>query len=100
MSEHVHFWTEDRLLRFTCNPFYCINIHPEMCGEHVPSFTEDEWVRTATQVIEDKGVETFLRTLLHVLGGGYLSADEMAMVDVGMTTPEVMEGLRRTLGMD
>jgi hypothetical protein len=69
-------WTPENILRMLTNPFYCINIAEELCAEHEPMVTEEQWIAAATKLIKESGPETFLKHLLENLKGNYKASGE------------------------
>lgn len=59
-------------LKIFSNPFYAINIDPELTGEHEPMVTKKGWVKVAMKVMKEEGEEKFLKSLLDVLEGKWV----------------------------
>jgi hypothetical protein len=53
------------------NPFYAINITPDLMGEHDPLVSEAQWVAANKKLIEEIGVQAWLEKLLAVLQGDF-----------------------------
>jgi hypothetical protein len=53
------------------NPFYAINITPDLMGKHEPLVSEAQWVADNKKLIEEIGVQARLEKLLAVLQGDY-----------------------------
>jgi hypothetical protein len=59
------------------NPFYAINIEPELALEHEPLASEADWVQANLKLIDEIGAQAWLERLLTVLqGAGPLSPDQ------------------------
>jgi hypothetical protein len=58
------------------NPFYAINITPDLMGEHEPLVSEARWVATNKKLIEEIGAKAWLEKLLAVLQGDYPRSPE------------------------
>jgi hypothetical protein len=69
-------WVPSDIARMLMNPFYAIDINPSLALPHEPLISEEEWIAVNLQMIADIGPESFLRTLLHVLKGGYLAVPD------------------------
>tara|TARA_R100001086_G_scaffold202241_1_gene118375 strand:- start:45 stop:308 length:264 start_codon:yes stop_codon:yes gene_type:complete len=69
------------LRRIIANPFYAINIHPNLATLHEPLLSEDDWVKVGVKSIEENGAEDFLRHLLENLKGNYVASPEGEEVD-------------------
>ena len=54
------------------NPFYCININPNMCEPHPTLVNEADWIKAALVSINELGAEKFLTNLLDNLKGKYV----------------------------
>jgi hypothetical protein len=64
--------TPEGIRRILANPFNCINIAPELCSQHQPTVSEEQWIAAAEKLIAQRGVEAFLTDLLANLKGNYL----------------------------
>jgi hypothetical protein len=53
------------------NPFYAINITPDLIGEHEPLVSEGEWVADNKKLMEEIGAQVWLEKLLAVLQGDF-----------------------------
>jgi hypothetical protein len=59
------------------NPFYAININPDLAAEHEPLVSEAQWLQANLRLIDEIGAEKWLERLLAVLqGGGPRNPDE------------------------
>lgn len=57
--------------RIFSNPFYCINISPELTADHTPLVTEEAWIKANTHLIQTIGAEKWLKELLENLRGNF-----------------------------
>lgn len=64
--------TAEDLKRIFANPFYCIVVDERMCAPHEPIVTEDEWIKSASNLIKEIGAEEFLKNLLENLRGNWV----------------------------
>ncbi len=71
-------WTEEDVARLILNPFYAITIDPTLCLDHEPLVSRDEWVGANANAIRELGPQRYLRLLLDVLEGNYLTSPEPA----------------------
>ncbi|MES9539212.1 hypothetical protein [Actinomadura sp. NPDC000600] len=69
-------WVASDIARLTVNPIYAIEIDPQLASPHEPIVSEEEWVAANLRMIADVGPEAFLRTLLHVLKGGWVAGGD------------------------
>jgi hypothetical protein len=53
------------------NPFYAINIEPDLTAEHEPMVSEAQWVEANLKLIDEIGPQQWLERLLAVLQGDY-----------------------------
>jgi hypothetical protein len=53
------------------NPFYAVTIHPDLEGEHEPIITKQRWIQANARLIDEMGVDQWLRQLLAVLEGNF-----------------------------
>ncbi len=67
MDEGSHKDAEHMLI----NPFYAINITPDLVGEHEPLVSGAQWVAANKKLIEEIGTQAWLEKLLAVLQGDY-----------------------------
>jgi hypothetical protein len=61
-----------------CNPARAVRIAATFGVEHPPLLTEDLWVRGNCNLIAQHGARAWLTTLLRVLGGEFVTADDVA----------------------
>lgn len=52
------------------NPFYAVNISPDLIAKHEPMVSKDTWVKSNVQLIEKMGKEVWLNRLLLILESG------------------------------
>lgn len=64
-------WTAKDVEHLLINPFYAINITPDLMGEHEPLVSEAQWVAANKRLIEEIGTEAWLKRLLAVLQGDF-----------------------------
>ena len=64
-------WTPGDLRALLGNPFYAINIDPQLAEPHEPLVSEDEWIAANARQVEELGPEAYLRNLLSILKGNY-----------------------------
>lgn len=68
--------TVEIVRKIVCNPFYAINIEPDLCIEHPPMVSEEDWVKANINSIKDEGAEAWLKRLLDVLKGNYIISED------------------------
>jgi hypothetical protein len=69
---------EDDATNMFLNPFYAINIEPDLAVEHEPLVSEADWVRPNVKLMEEIGAQEWLERLLAVLqGAGPRNPDEL-----------------------
>ncbi|HZO74970.1 MAG TPA: hypothetical protein VFB60_22375 [Ktedonobacteraceae bacterium] len=61
--------TPEHIQNILINPFYVIQVAPELVETHAPSMRDEEWVRDNSSMIQKTGAEPWLTTLLDVLQG-------------------------------
>ena len=59
--------TPDEIASVIRNPFHAIEIHPVVFGERPAFITEDQWVEANARLIEEEGLERWMRGLLATL---------------------------------
>jgi hypothetical protein len=68
----------DDVTNMFINPFYAINIEPELAAEHEPLVSEADWVRANIKLMDEIGTQEWLERLLAVLqGAGPRNPDEL-----------------------
>ncbi len=65
--------TENEARQMLVNPFYAIEIAPILAEPHAPTISEDQWVAANANLIRELGAEAWLRELLGVLKGNYVT---------------------------
>lgn len=67
--------TVDDVGKIMANPFYCMNINPEMTAPHEPMITEEIWIEVAVKSIAEDGDggRKFMRHLIENLKGNHVS---------------------------
>lgn len=76
---------ENDTVNMLINPYYAINISPDLVGEHEPLVTQDQWVQANLRLLDEIGAREWLEHLLAVLQGGY---------PVGPNDPDIPGGYR------
>ena len=79
-----HF-TEDNLQRIIVNPFYAITVAPQLTEEHETPMGEAEWVQANASLMKEIGSEPWLKQLLDVLNGDFVTAEEVGLAPPGGT---------------
>lgn len=64
-------WTSGDVAAMIGNPYYAVNISPDLAVPHDPMISEEEWVAANARLIKELGPEPYLRNLLTVLKGAY-----------------------------
>ncbi len=59
--------TQWELQKIFTQPFYAINFHESLFGEHETIITRKQWIEVGCKLIKDIGPEAFLGTLLDSL---------------------------------
>jgi hypothetical protein len=65
------------------NPSQAINIDPMFAAEHPPLIGRDMWVDVNIMQIRNMGTEEWLRQLLDVLSGDFVTAEEVGFAPPG-----------------
>ena len=60
------------------NPYNAINIDPMHAVEHPPLLEMKQWVQSNVRLMDELGRESWLRLLLDVLEGDFVTADEIS----------------------
>jgi hypothetical protein len=72
------FMDETDAIHALINPYYAINISPDLVGEHEPIVAQDQWIAANLRLIDEIGAHEWLEHLLAVLqGDGSRSPDEL-----------------------
>ncbi len=61
---------ENTIREVVINPFYAVTIAETLCAPHPPLVTKEQWVRANIALMNEVGVEPWLRQLLEVLETG------------------------------
>ena len=70
---------ENDAINMLINPYYAVNISPDLAGEHEPLVTEGQWVQANLKLIDEIGAHQWLQHLLDVMQGA------------GPRTPDVVD---------
>jgi hypothetical protein len=62
---------EKDAINMLINPYYAVNISPDLAGEHEPLVTQDQWIAANLRLIDDIGAHEWLTHLLATLQGDY-----------------------------
>ena len=73
MPGEVRDVTEDDVRRILLNPFYAIEIAPILAEPHDTTVSEDQWIAANAKLIQEIGAEAWLRELLTVLKGDFVT---------------------------
>lgn len=68
--------TVEMVQKIVCNPFYAINIEPDLGIKHPLMISEEDWIKANVNSIKDDGAEVWLKRLLDVLKGNYVISEE------------------------
>lgn len=69
---------ENDTIDMLINPYYAININPDLTGEHEPLVSEPQWIQANLRLIDEIGAHEWLEHLLAVLqGAGPRNPDEV-----------------------
>jgi hypothetical protein len=52
------------------NPFYAVTFAETLCAPHPPLVTKEQWIQANRALMNEMGVESWLRRLLEVLETG------------------------------
>jgi hypothetical protein len=66
-------WSPADAAGMIANPFYAINIDPALATPHETTLSEDQWVQANAHLIEELGATAYLRNLLMILKGGFVT---------------------------
>lgn len=64
-------WTAKDAEHMLINPFYAINITPDLTGQHESLVGKAQWVDANKKLIEEIGSKAWLEKLLAVLQGDF-----------------------------
>jgi hypothetical protein len=73
------------------NPYHAINIDPMFAVEHPPALPKEQWIQANMMLIPQLGTEQWLRLLLNVLEGDFVTAEDM-----GSAAPPPSDGRVRS----
>jgi len=76
---------ENDAIHALVNPYYVINISPDLAGEHEPIVERDQWIAANLRLIDEIGAHEWLEHLLAVLQGDY---------PVGPDAPDIPGGYK------
>lgn len=62
--------TEQEMEEMFANPFYAINILPDLALKHEPLTSKENWIKVNAKMIDEIGKEEWLKRLLSVLEFG------------------------------
>jgi len=65
--------TEGDVKRILSNPFYAIQVDESMCVPHETLISEEDWIKSAVKLVEEIGVEEYMKNLLENLKGNYVT---------------------------
>jgi len=75
------------------NPYHAINIDSMFAVEHPPILSKERWIQGNVMLLPQLGAEKWLRLLLDVLEGDFVTAEDM-----GLATPPNTDGIRYHFG--
>ncbi len=61
--------TPEQIQGILINPFYAIQVAPQLVETHTPSMHDEEWITGNSSLIQEMGAEQWLVSLLDVLQG-------------------------------
>ncbi len=61
--------TSEQVQRIILNPFYAIQVAPELVETHAPSLRDEEWITGNSSLLQQMGAEHWQALLLDVLQG-------------------------------
>jgi hypothetical protein len=70
----------DDLIRILIDPYYAINIAPDIAAYHQPIITKISWIKANRRLIDELGVDEWLVSLLSILEGEYPRKPEDAAI--------------------
>jgi hypothetical protein len=68
--------SKDDVTGMLINPVYAISINPDLMGSHETIVSKQRWIEANRKLIEELGVEAWLRRLLEVLEGDFPASPE------------------------
>lgn len=70
---------ENDAVNMLINPYYAVNISPDLAGQHEPLVTQDQWIQANLRLLDEIGAHEWLEHLLAVLqGDSPRNPDELA----------------------
>jgi hypothetical protein len=70
--------SQDDVVAMLINPIYAISIDRDLIGSHEPIVGREQWIDANKHLIDELGVEEWLRLLLAVLEGSFPPDDLVA----------------------
>lgn len=67
---------QDEFIGQLINPYYAINIDPDLATKHEPLVDQEQWIQANRKLIDEIGAHEWLRRLLDVLRGDYPRSPE------------------------
>jgi hypothetical protein len=61
----------DDLIRILIDPYYAINVDPDIAAYHQPIVTKIDWIKANRRLIDELGADQWLIYLLSILEGEY-----------------------------
>jgi hypothetical protein len=61
------------------NPYHAITIDPMFAVEHPPVWSKEQWIQGNVMLFPQLGTEQWLRLLLDVLEGDFVTAEDMGL---------------------
>jgi hypothetical protein len=68
--DHATLETDD-LIRILVDPYYAINVAPDIAADHQPIITKIDWIKANRCLIDEPGADQWLVYLLSILEGEY-----------------------------
>jgi hypothetical protein len=75
--------SKDDITGLLINPVYAISIDPDLMGNHEAIISKQRWIDANRRLIDELGVEAWLRRLLEVLEGDFPASPEDPASAVG-----------------
>jgi hypothetical protein len=77
--------SEDDVTAMLINPIYAVSIDPDLTGSHEPIVSKERWIEANEKLIDEIGIEQWLRRLLAILEGDYPTNPDDPTVADGYT---------------
>lgn len=61
----------DDLIRILIDPYYAINVAPDLAVDHQPIISKIDWIKANRHLIDELGTDKWLVYLLSILEGEY-----------------------------